>query len=108
MRKLILLAALAAVVAAPAALAKERNISMIGAPVAPKAGQAWTATLRVVIDGQPADGVGPMIRIVDKGRQDDVHPVEADLGGRDLPGEDRLPDRGDLAGHRHRPLHGRA
>ena len=66
MPKLILLAALAAVIAAPAALAKERNIIMIGAPVAPKAGQAWTATLKVVIDGQPADGMGPMIRIVNK------------------------------------------
>ena len=66
MRKLILLAGIAAVVAAPAALAKERNISMIGAPVAPKAGQAWTATLKVVIDGRPVDGMGPMIRLVDK------------------------------------------
>ena len=66
MRKLILLAGLAAVIAAPTALAKDRNISMIGAPVAPKVGQAWTATLKVVIDGQPADGVGPMIRLVNK------------------------------------------
>ena len=44
MRKLIVLAVLAALVAAPAALAKERNITMIGADVAPKAGQPWTAT----------------------------------------------------------------
>jgi hypothetical protein len=66
MRKLSVLAILAALAAAPAALAKERNISMIGAPVAPKAGQAWTATLKVVIDGKPAPGVGPMIRIVNR------------------------------------------
>ena len=34
MRKLIGLVALAALVGGPAALAKERNLSMIGAPVA--------------------------------------------------------------------------
>ena len=53
MRKLSVFAVLAALVAAPAALAKERNITMTAADVAPKAGQPWTATLRVAIDGTP-------------------------------------------------------
>lgn len=66
MRKLIVFAVLAALVAAPAALAKERNITMSAADVAPKAGQPWTATLRVVIDGTPAPGLGPMVRIVNR------------------------------------------
>jgi len=66
MRKLSVLAALAALLAAPTALAKERNITMTAADVAPKAGQPWTATLRVAIDGQPAPGTGPMVRIVDR------------------------------------------
>jgi hypothetical protein len=66
MRKLVVLAVLAAAVAAPTALAKERNLSMIGAPAAPKAGHAWTMTIRVLIDGEPADGMGPMVRIVNR------------------------------------------
>ena len=39
MRKLSVLALLAALAAAPAATAKERNITMTAADVAPKAGQ---------------------------------------------------------------------
>ena len=66
MLKLSVLAVLAALVAAPAALAKERNITMTAADVAPKAGQPWTATLRVAIDGTPAPGMGPMVRIVNR------------------------------------------
>jgi len=66
MRRLSVLAVLAALVAAPAATAKERNITMTAADVAAKAGQPWTATLRVVIDGTPAPGVGPMVRIVNR------------------------------------------
>ena len=66
MRKLSVLAVLAALVAAPAATAKERNITMAAADVAPKAGRPWTATLRVVVDGTPAPGVGPMVRIVSR------------------------------------------
>ena len=66
MRKLSVLAVLAALVAAPAALAKERNITMTAADVAPKAGQPWTATLRVAVDGTPAPGMGPMVRIVNR------------------------------------------
>src|SRR5207344_3535653 len=41
MRKLIVLLGVAALVSAPAAFGKERNVSMIGAPAAPKAGQAF-------------------------------------------------------------------
>src|SRR4029453_491236 len=66
MRKLSVFAVLAALVAAPAALAKERNITMSAADVAPKAGQPWTAKLRVVVDGTPAPGLGPMVRIVNR------------------------------------------
>ena len=66
MRKLSVLALLAALAAAPAATAKERNITMSSANVAPKAGQPWTATLRVVVDGTPAPGLGPMVRIVNR------------------------------------------
>ena len=66
MQKLTALAVLAAFAITPAALAKERNIAMTAAPVAPKAGQVWTATLKVLIDGEPADGLGPMVRIVSR------------------------------------------
>jgi hypothetical protein len=66
MLKLSLLAVLAALVAAPAALAKERNITLTAADVAPKAGHAWMATLKVAIDGKPAPGMGPMVRIVNR------------------------------------------
>ena len=64
MRRIAALVVLAALAAAPAALAKERNLSMIGAPAAPKAGQAWTATIKVTIDGTLVEGMGPMVRIV--------------------------------------------
>ena len=64
MRKLIAVFALAALVGGPAALAKERNLTMIGAPVAPKAGQAWMVTISVKMDGQLAGGKAPSVRIV--------------------------------------------
>jgi len=64
MRKLIVLLALAALVSATAALAKERNVSMIGAPVAPKAGQAWTATIAVKMDGHYTPGKAPAVRLI--------------------------------------------
>ena len=64
MRRLSVLVVLAALVVAPTALAKERNITMTAADVAPKAGHAWLATLRVAIDGKPSPGVGPMVRII--------------------------------------------
>src|SRR5439155_22660661 len=68
MRKLSVLAVLAALLAAPTALAKERNMSMTSADVSPKAGQPWLATIRVVMDGRPAPGLGPMVRII-RGRR---------------------------------------
>jgi len=64
MRKLIALLALAALVSGPAALAKERNVSVIGAPVSPGAGQAWNATISVKMDGKLAAGKTPVVRIV--------------------------------------------
>src|SRR5262245_27335711 len=64
MHKLIALAALTAVVAAPAALAKERNIALTGKPAATKAGKAWTATVSVTIDRQPSTGRTPTIRLL--------------------------------------------
>ena len=64
MRKLIVLLAGAALVSAPAALAKERNVTMVGAPLAPKAGQAWTATIAVKMDGHYAPGKAPAVRLI--------------------------------------------
>jgi hypothetical protein len=66
MRKLIVAAVLAALVSAPAALAKERNVQLLGAPATPKAGQAWTATISVKVDGKlvPTPGRAPVVRII--------------------------------------------
>jgi hypothetical protein len=64
MRKLIVLLGVAALVSASAALAKERNVTMIGAPAAPKAGQAWTATIAVKMDGRYAIGKAPSVRLI--------------------------------------------
>jgi len=67
MRKLSVLVALGLLLSGPAALAKERNVSMIGAPTAPKAGQAWTATISVKMDGKlvPSPGKAPTVRLID-------------------------------------------
>jgi hypothetical protein len=64
MRKLIAFAALAAVVAAPAALAKERNIALAGKPARTTAGKAWTATVTVTRDRQPDAGTAPTVRLI--------------------------------------------
>ena len=64
MRKLIAFAALTAVVAAPAALAKERNIALAGKPSRTTAGKAWTATVTVTRDRQPDAGTAPTVRLV--------------------------------------------
>src|SRR3954451_18335735 len=64
MRKALVLAALAALLAAPAALAKERSISMVGDPAPATAGHAWVLTLKVVMDGHPVGGIGPMVRVI--------------------------------------------
>ncbi len=64
MRKLIALFSLAAVVAVPAALAKERNVQMFGAPVAPRVGQTFNATISVKIDGKLQPGKAPTMRLI--------------------------------------------
>jgi hypothetical protein len=64
MRKLIVLAALGLLASSPAALAKERNVQMIGAPTAPKAGQAWSAMISVKIDGKLQPGKAPTVRLI--------------------------------------------
>ncbi len=37
---------------------------MIGAPAAPKAGQAWMATISVKMDGQYVPGKTPVVRLI--------------------------------------------
>jgi hypothetical protein len=66
MRKLVVLVALGALVAVPAALAKERNMTMLGAPLAPKAGQSWNLTISVKVDGRLVSTIGkaPVVRII--------------------------------------------
>ena len=64
MRKLIVFAALAALICVPAALAKERNIALTGKPSVAKAGQVWTATVSVTRDKQPQAGKAPTIRLI--------------------------------------------
>jgi hypothetical protein len=64
MRKLIVVLGAAALVSAPVTLAKERNVSMIGAPAAPKAGQAWIATISVKMDGRYTVGKSPIVRLI--------------------------------------------
>jgi hypothetical protein len=64
MRKLIVLLLGTALVSAPAALAKERNVSIVGAPPSPKAGQAWMATVAVRLDGRYTVGKSPAVRLI--------------------------------------------
>jgi hypothetical protein len=64
MRKLIALAALAALVSVPAALAKERNIALKGVPAAPTAGKAFTVAISVTRDKQPDGGKAPTVRLL--------------------------------------------
>src|SRR4051794_36517862 len=64
MRKLIVVGVLAALVSAPAALAKERNIALAGKPSVTRAGLAWTATVRVTRDKMPDAGRAPTIRLI--------------------------------------------
>jgi hypothetical protein len=64
MRRLIALGVLAAFVAAPSALAKERNIALAGKPSTAKAGQAWTATISITRDKTPMTGKAPTVRLI--------------------------------------------
>ncbi len=73
MRKLIALVAFALLVPTPAAWAKERNVQLLAAPTAPRAGHAWNATIRVRTDGELSPGRAPTLRIVSAaGRATDV------------------------------------
>jgi hypothetical protein len=64
MRKLVVFAALAALVAAPAALAKERNLALAGKPSVTTAGKASTVTITVTRDKQPDAGRSPVVRLI--------------------------------------------
>jgi hypothetical protein len=64
MRKLTIVLGAVALLSAAAALAKERNVSMIGAPAAPTAGRAWTATVSVKMDGHYTIGKAPAVRLI--------------------------------------------
>jgi uncharacterized protein (DUF2147 family) len=64
MRKLIVFTVLAALVTAPAASAKERNVALAGKPAATTAGKAWRATVSVTRDKQPDAGKAPTIRLI--------------------------------------------
>jgi hypothetical protein len=64
MRKLIVTVALGLLVSSTAALAKERNVQMLGVPTAPKAGQSWNATISVKMDGKLSPGRAPTVRMV--------------------------------------------
>jgi hypothetical protein len=83
MRKLVVLVALGALVAVPAALAKERNLTMIGAPLAPKAGQGWNVTISVKIDGTLVDtpGRAPVVRIINGVRTVEVQSLPTAKAG---------------------------
>jgi len=64
MRKLVVFAAFAAVVAAPAALAKERNLALAGKPSVTTAGKASQVTITVTRDKQPDAGRSPIVRLI--------------------------------------------
>jgi hypothetical protein len=64
MRKLVVFAAFAALVAAPAALAKERNLALAGKPSVTTAGKASQVTITVTRDKQPDAGRSPIVRLI--------------------------------------------
>ena len=64
MRKVVAFAALAALVAAPAAIAKERNLALTGKPSVTTAGKASQVTVSVTRDKQPDAGRSPIVRLV--------------------------------------------
>ena len=64
MRKVVAFAALAALVAAPAAIAKERNLALTGKPSITTAGKASRVTITVTRDKQPDAGRSPIVRLV--------------------------------------------
>ena len=64
MGKLVAFAALATLVAAPAAIAKERNLALTGKPSITTAGKASRVTITVTRDKQPDAGRSPIVRLV--------------------------------------------
>ena len=64
MRKLVVLAALAALVSAPAAVAKERNLALAGKPSVTTAGKASHVTITITRDRQPDAGRSPIVRLI--------------------------------------------
>ena len=64
MRKLVVFAAFAALVTAPAALAKERNLALAGKPSVTTAGKASQVTITVTRDRQPDAGRSPIVRLI--------------------------------------------
>jgi hypothetical protein len=86
MHKLIGLAAFAALVIAPAAVAKERNIALAGKPATAKAGKAWTATVSVTIDRQPSTGKAPTIRLLNNSISSTGRVVNVTTNPTEMPG----------------------
>ena len=86
MHKLIGLAAFAALVIAPAAVAKERNIALAGKPATAKAGKAWTATVSVTIDRQPSTGKAPTIRLLNNSISSAGRVVNVTTNATEMPG----------------------
>ena len=64
MRKVVAFAALAALVAAPAAIAKERNLALTGKPSVTTVRKASQVTVTVTRDKQPDAGRSPIVRLV--------------------------------------------
>jgi hypothetical protein len=64
MHKLIVFAAFAALVSAPLAVAKERNIALTGVPSVATAGTPLSATVTVTRDKHPDAGKAPTIRLI--------------------------------------------
>ena len=106
MRKLIVFTALTALICVPAALAKERNLTLAGKPSVTKAGKAWTATVNVTIDKEPQAGKAPTIRLhqpVDQHRRTRrQHHCAPDGRARRLPRAGRVSERGNVARRRRR------
>ena len=64
MRKILVVAAIAALVTVPAALAKERNVALTGLPSVTEAGRVLTARINITMDRQPSGGNAPTVRLI--------------------------------------------
>jgi hypothetical protein len=65
MRKLVVVLAVA-LVAVPVALAKERNVELIGIPASATAGKAFTAKISITRDRRPDAGRAPTVRLINQ------------------------------------------